>query len=379
MSDAPVQHNDPTRAGSGGPPSQIEQRKRVFRRWLQSVEARPYQVDLFQLLRRIEAAYPELPRLGSGRRPSEEPVRVRQPAELNFAPAAVQGITSDAQGRVLVDQRVFGLMGPFGPLPTHLTEFVRERQRHHADPTLQRWMDLLAQRFALLFYRAWADAQADAGDPLRSDEPAMRRIGSLAGIGLPQLRNSPSLPDSSRLSFAGRLSSRRRSLEGLQAWCRAEFGLPVELRPWSGHWMRLERTERSRLGCRRNADSQLGRGAVLGKSIWDVQHRFLIHIGPLQLQQYRSFLPGGPALARLNAMVLSWVGLEFGWGLELSLKRDEFVPLRLGGRDVPYQRLGLDSWLGQPPGSHDLADLRLDIQDRLAGHAGHPTKENFRP
>jgi type VI secretion system protein ImpH len=56
-------------------------------------------------------------------------------------------------------QRIFGLLGPNGALPLHLTEYARERAQHHGDPTFQRFLDTLTHRFALLFYRAWAEAQ----------------------------------------------------------------------------------------------------------------------------------------------------------------------------------------------------------------------------
>ena len=49
------------------------------------------------------------------------------------------------------EEEIFGLLGPNGPLPLHLTEYVRERLRHHADPTFARFLDLFHHRFALFF------------------------------------------------------------------------------------------------------------------------------------------------------------------------------------------------------------------------------------
>jgi len=55
--------------------------------------------------------------------------------------------------------RLFGLLGPNGPLPIHVTEYARHRLRHAGDATLSRFLDLFNHRFLALFYRAWAQAQ----------------------------------------------------------------------------------------------------------------------------------------------------------------------------------------------------------------------------
>ena len=129
-----------------------------------AVAATPYRFDFYQALRRIESAHPAAA-ARSARRcgPGDEPVRVGQAAELDFAPAPLHARRTCARRRPpRLLQRVFGLLGPNGPLPLHLTEYARERALHHGDATLQRFLDMLSHRFALLFYRAWAAGAADA-------------------------------------------------------------------------------------------------------------------------------------------------------------------------------------------------------------------------
>ncbi|MGV8763016.1 type VI secretion system baseplate subunit TssG, partial [Pseudomonas aeruginosa] len=58
-----------------------------------------------------------------------------------------------------LDQFFFGLTGPNGPLPLHLTEYARERQRNVNDATFKRFMDVFHHRLLTLFYRAWAEAR----------------------------------------------------------------------------------------------------------------------------------------------------------------------------------------------------------------------------
>jgi type VI secretion system protein ImpH len=284
-------------------------------------------------------------------------VRVGQAAELDFAPAALHSLERPPDRPPRLMQRVFGLLGPNGALPLHITEYVRERVAHHGDATLQRFLDMLTHRFALLFYRAWAEAQPTVSLDRPGNKTTFNRVGALVGIGLPGLQDRDALPDANKLNFVGRLARQTRDADGLLAWCRSEFDVPVAIEQWCGHWMPLAAAERSRLGHRGGA--LLGRNLVVGSTVWDVQHKFRITLGPLTLEQYRQFLPGGGKLARLQALVRHWVGLEFEWDLKLVLARDE-VPLSLLGSGGTA--LGHTSWLGSVARSHDPDDLKLDVE-----------------
>ena len=66
------------------------------------------------------------------------PMRLAQEPSVTHAPASLAGYEPGADGRrdrLLV--HFFGLFGPDGPLPLHLTEYARDRQRNHDDPTLR--------------------------------------------------------------------------------------------------------------------------------------------------------------------------------------------------------------------------------------------------
>ena len=342
---------------TGRPERISERRRQAYEAWLSGVAATAYRIDFYQLLRRVASGHPLLPPLGEALRPRDEPVRVAQPAELDFPPAALHTLEPRSGAPTRVLQRLFGLLGPNGVLPLHLTEYARERAMHHGDATLQRFLDMLTHRFALLFYRAWAEAQPTVSLDRPGNKAYFNRVGALVGIGLPTLQDRDALPDASRLHFAGRLARQTRDADGLLAWCRSEFDVPVAIEQWCGHWMTLAKDERSRLG--RRGGALLGRTTVLGGSVWDVQHKFRIAIGPLRLEQYRRFLPGGTDLARLQALVRSWVGIEFEWDLKLILLREEVPSVRLGGR---HTALGHASWIGRYRRSGHADDLCIDVE-----------------
>jgi type VI secretion system protein ImpH len=346
---------------STAPDSDARLRQQGYEDWLSHVAAAPYAVDFYQLLRRVASAHPLLPPLGEALRPKDEPLRVAQPAEFDFAPASLHSLVRHAGAPPRLLQRLFGLLGPNGALPLHLTEYARERALHHADPTFQRFLDMLTHRFALLFYRAWAEAQPAVSLDRTGNKAYFNRLGSLVGIGLPSLQDRDALPDASKLHFAGRLARQTRDAEGLLAWCRSEFDVPVVVEQWTGQWMQLAKAERSRLG--RRGGAALGQSAVLGGSVWDVQHKFRITLGPLRLEQYRRFLPGGADLARLRDLVRTWVGIEFAWDLKLILMCKEVPTLNLGARRVP---LGRATWLGHYQRTRDADDLCFDVEKPCA-------------
>lgn len=300
--------------------------------------------DLFQALRRIENAFLDKPRLGDGMRPGEEPVRFAQDPSLIFAPAPLAALEREADKPPRLVQRVFGFMGPNGALPIHLTEYARERQYYNNDPTFTRFLDTLLHRFGLFFYRAWARAQPVVGLDRPADAPVIRHIGALIGVVERSARHRDALGDFPKLFFAGRLARSVRDADGLEAWLALQFGVPVRVAQFQGHWMPLGREERSRL--QRDGQPALGRGAVLGRTVWDVQHKFRIVMGPLGWGRFAQLLPGSHALEQLRALLRQYVGFEFAWDLRLILRREDVPSWKLDSRrDAEVGRLGRTAWL----------------------------------
>ena len=328
---------------------------------LAAMAREPWAHDFFQALRRIDAHQPDKPRLGTARRPADEPVRLGQAAEMSFAPAALHAIQPPENGRPpRIEVRFFGLFGPNGPLPLHMTEYARNRALHNADPTFVRFADIFHHRLLLLFYRAWAQAQPAVGRDRPGDDSFADIVGSLIGVGIPQMRRRDPMADEVKLHFAGLLTRQVRNADGLANLLSGYLGRRVRVEQFAGHWMPLLKEERSRLGRvlggKRNISAQLGAGAVLGSMLWDRQHGFRLHIGPLDRQAFGSLLPDGRALPAVIALVQQYVGHEFDWDLVLGHVADQVQPSRLGR----HARLGWTSWVGQPkPDAQGVAGLRL--------------------
>jgi type VI secretion system protein ImpH len=329
----------------------------------QRIAEEPWAFDLFPALRRIDAAHPELPRLGRAHRPSQEPVRIGQLADMSFAPssiAKVEAPTEERPARLRILS--FGLWGPNGPMPTALTEYVRERELVVGDRTPGAFADIFHHRLSLLFYRAWADAQPTVSLDQPGEDDFSRYVASLLGYGLPSQAGRDAVPDHARWHVAGHLVRQTRNPEGLACILGDYFKTRVEVLEFVGKWLPLAPDQRTRLGSR---EGQLGRGALIGCAVWDRQHSFRLRIGPLVLTDYESFLPGGAWMEQMLAWVRTWVGREFAWDLQLVLAREEVPAMSLGGR----AKLGWTSWLGGRRRTSDASELILDVES-LAEKSG---------
>ncbi|MDE2048170.1 MAG: type VI secretion system baseplate subunit TssG [Betaproteobacteria bacterium] len=315
----------------------------------------PYGFDYHATLRWVQALSPDAPPLGKSLRAADDPIRLAQQPAMTFAPAALADFTpASERAPARLQVRFFGLLGPNGPLPLHLTEFAVQRKRHHGDESFARFLDVFHHRWLSIFHRAWVQASPTASLDRPADDRFSHFVGALVGYGQPELRGRQSVADLALQHFAGLLSRGVRHVEGLAAMLTAYFAVPVRVEPLIGHWMPLHAGDRTRLGAAQ-AGAQLGGGATLGARVWDRQHKLRIVLGPLSLARYRSFLPGGVAGKRLH----DWMHAYFGHGMDsevrLVLQRTEVPRAALGASAA----LGWTSWCGT--GAGDRGELVLDM------------------
>lgn len=320
--------------------------------------AEPDRYDFHAALRLLECAHPQLPRIGGSLRPQDDALRFGQSPSLAFEASMLGPYTPAREAGAdphrgpappRLEVRGFGLLGANGPLPLHLSEYVRDRLRNAADPTPARFLDLFQHRMVALFYRAWA-----SGQPTVSlDRPEADRfsdyMAALIGLAGPGLRQRDAVPDVAKRHYAGQLAPQVRNADGLARLLADFFQMPVRIEEFVGHWMTLPADGVCRLRAAPGA-AVLGMNTVLGTRVWNCQHKFRIVAGPLSLEQLRRLLPGGDSHRRLTDWVRLYAGLDLDWDVNLQLHKDAVPELRLGRRAA----LGWTSWLrSAPPPAHD--------------------------
>lgn len=317
---------------------------------LKALRDAPQAHHIFQALRLIEAAHTDRPRLGQSRKPSEDAVRLTQDAELAFPTSTISAFEQGPEeGTHRLSQRFFGLFGPNGALPLHITEYARDRLRNHRDPTLVAFADIFHHRMLSLHYRAWASGQPAPSFDRPGDDPFGAKIAALSGLTGEAFEGRDAMPDLAKRHFAGLLAAAPRNEAGLKAIISRFFRAHVSIESFVGTWLHLEPHDRGRLG-----GAALGASASLGEKVWSREAKFRIRIGPLALEDYKRLLPGGESLKRLAAIVRNYVGDTLEWEANLILEATEVPPTVLGRSGD----LGLTSWIGKRP-ERDADDLYL--------------------
>jgi type VI secretion system protein ImpH len=334
---------------------------------LAEMEREPFAFDFYQAVRLLDCLEQGTPPTGKSARVADDPIRFGQEVSMAFAPATLSKIdpaAPDRPRRFL--QRFFGMFGPSGPLPTHLTEYARDRIRDHGDYTFIRFLDVFHHRMLGLFYRAWARVRPTVS----FDQPHFDRfsdyVGSFFGLGMPTLRDSDAFPDLPKRHFAGLLGCQTKHADGLLAMLGGYFRFPLQIEEFVGHWVELPPGCQCMLG---DSSSALGVDATVGSHIWDCQQKFRVIVGPLTLEEYYRMLPGGvdgdpttwESLDAMVAAVRTYIGDEFDWDLQLILRREETPPVLLGEQGL----LGWTTWMPQEVRLADPADLVLGPLERV--------------
>lgn len=332
---------------------------------LASLEEAPEKHHFFHAFRVLEAAFPNAPRIGESRRPREDKIRFGQEAELRFPPSSIASFTppeTDKPGRLI--NRFFGLFGPNGPLPLHMTEYARARLRHHRDPTLIEFANILTHRLMTLFYRAWRSGQPAPSFDRGDNDEFERKIAAIGGFHGDHLRQADHFPDLAKRHFAGLLAQGPKNAEGLRSILQAFFHAPVEVQEFIGSWLELEASDRWQMG----GMATLGRTTSIGERVWTRSAKFRLRIGPLSYEDYQRLLPGSGSLARLKSIVRNYVGDALDWDVNLVLRAEDVPQAKLG----ETMRLGQTCWIGDNETTQDADDLYLEpnIQNYSADTAG---------
>lgn len=320
------------------------------------VAAAPHAFDFNRVMRELEAQHSDAPRFGRSVRPAQDKVRLGQEASVDFAAAMLAAWVPGEDGRA--DRLIvnfFGLFGPDGPLPLHLTEYARDRLRNERDPTFQRFADLFHHRALSLLYRAWADVRPTISFDRPDSDRFATYVGALAGLGVPSLRKRDAMPDLTKLHFAGLLANQTRHAAGLSAILSAFFTTPVQVQCFIGSWLDLGEQDHTRLSGAGDP-ARLGGGALLGRRVWSRQHKFRLVFGPLSLVEYEHLLPGGSSFHKLVPLVRNYAGDVLAWDVQFVLRRKDVPDTRLGQSG----RLGWTTWLKPRRSLQDAADLVLD-------------------
>lgn len=293
---------------------------------------------LFAVVRQLEARAAAKPRVGRAKRPEQSIVDLAQAPSLSFEGATLSGV-EQKKGRPLLRGHWLGLLGPMGPLPTHLTEFAIYERRNAKKHPFGDWLDLIAGRMLQLFYRAWAQSQPAAQADRPGDDNFARWLGALSGA-MEGADGESSFFAQSRVHYAG-LYSGLRSAVAIEDGLSHLLGQPVRVTEFMPRWREFEIEDRSQLGRSFNI---LGNDAVLGNKVFSAADAFRVTVRANSWRDYLSMLPGGDRFMVAAEAIESFKPSHLEWDLCIEIAERDIQITKLDGRG----RIGWTTWLKRP-------------------------------
>ncbi len=315
--------------------------------------------DFLDLMRTLERAKPQKPRIGASGSRAEDIVFLGQEPHVEFSRSNVNSITETKDGKPFVQSRFLGLLGPQGALPLH-TSYETAHWNNMRDPAFARFLDLFNNRFLQLFYRAWANARPIVQADRPRDNQFVVYIGSMIGIGTRATQTRDSMHDFSKLALSGLLSPTVKSASRLESMIAWMFKVTVAVEQFTGVWLPLEKHEQTTLS---KGKCGLGVDSLIGRSAFSLNDKFRIRIAVKNLTEFETFLPDGKFFRLLADAVEFYIGSVLIYDVTLGLPESEAKPVQLGG----FGRLGWTSWMGKNAKA-DMPAKRWDCRFHPAEH-----------
>lgn len=294
-----------------------------------------------QALRLLERAFPDAPPIGETTDYLDPPIRLRPSVDLVFPPTDLKRVAR-RDGRpedVEVVMTFLGLYGIDSPLPYRFYEHLA----HDTSDTIpfRDFLDIFNHRLYAFFYRAWKKYRPWLHYRAGGHDRHSRRVVSLAGLGTPNALETVSRSPMRLAAQAGTLGPRVRNAKGLEALLQAFLDdIEVEVIENVPRWVDIPSP--SGLG---DGGLQLGKNATVGRQIYDRAGKFRVRLGPLSLEKYRSFLPGGDRADMLHELVRLYAPDHLAYDVQLQVPVNELPPPEVGS---DASQLGYTTSLGSP-------------------------------
>jgi type VI secretion system protein ImpH len=294
-------------------------------------------------------------------------LRFRNSLSLAFPASEIESMQVepyDAAGvpRIHITPAFIGLLGAGGALPLNDTERAATRTSLDVDESWKPFIDLFSNRAIGLFYEAWGKYRVEHALETRARDdllPLLSALGGLRPASFGPTRSYASIPAEVAGYYAGLLRTRPIAASTVERVLRDYFGVPVRVEEFVGAWDPLSAKIRSTLGVTKPT---LGFGAILGTRTWRNDLRLRLHIGPLDEEQAKAFLPHGRSHAALREMVSLFAVPSVQYEVRLLLDKACLKPFTLATKGPDRKRLGLNAFLTVAAGKASRADIRAVLK-----------------
>jgi type VI secretion system protein ImpH len=316
--------------------------------------------EFFQAVALLQRMMSDRRPVGHFSSPEDEVVHFHANPRMGFPASEIQQLELHADAPADMMVNFMGLTGPEGVLPYVYSELILERLRAK-DRTLQSFFDLFNHRAVSLFYRAWQRTRFPVNYAAGSRDSFTQYLRDLLGIGTAGLCDRQATEDEALMHYVSLFAMQSRSAVALEQVLSDYFEVPIEIEQFTGAWYSLDEATQCAMNDKDAMSTQIGSGAVVGDAIWDRQGRVRIRIGPINMERYDDFLPGGSAYAALQAITQFFSNGCLDFEAQLVLDRKEVPAVELDLDATHPARLGWVSWAKTAPLSVDPDDTILAL------------------
>lgn len=322
-------------------------------------------IGFFQAVRLLETerrAVDARQAVGFDAAPEQEVAQFTVTQSLGFPASEVVDLKVDEQGRTTLEVSFFGLTGPTGPMPIHYTEWLQQQQRAR-NLAMRQFFDVINNRNIGLFYRAWKKyripftMESGGAEPGQLDAIS-RALFSIIGITPQQTRHLARLPVRRLLFFAGYFAGKRRNAISLARMLSEYLGVNVDIRAMQGEWLSIDGDDRVILpdAVGRGINHQLGVNLVIGESVYCIENKFEIVVGPIDHEQARRFGPGSIKQSEIAELTGLYVGYGFQFDIRYIVDAESRPDWTVRQTEQNYFKLGWNTWLPQEVTKRPLRD-----------------------
>jgi type VI secretion system protein ImpH len=275
--------------------------------------------------------------------PEDEAVRFHVNPRMGFPASEIQQLQLHKGAPADMMVNFMGLTGPQGVLPYVYSELILERLRSK-DRSLASFLDIFNHRAISLFYRAWQRTRFPVNYAAGVHDYFSQYLRDLLGIGTHGLEDRQEIDDEALMHYVSLIAMQSRSAVALEQVLADYFEVPVEIQQFTGAWYTLDESTQCGMNEKDSMSTQIGAGAVVGDAVWDRGGRVRIRIGPIGMQRYDDFLPGGSANAALRAITNFFSNGCVDFEAQLVLDREQVPEVELDFNATHPARLGWVSW-----------------------------------
>lgn len=325
-----------------------------------------YRFNFFQAVYLLEKLYQDAAGPGEEGPLSQESIRFQASSRLSFPPGDVysiekrdgkyiQGVT----GRSEIVRMILSFMGLYGvdsPLPSYFSAIIAglsdKEESDYKDGesgirALRHFLDIFDHRIYSLFYRSWKKYRYYLQFEEGANDKFSQYMLSLLGLGTPALQDLVGVESSRLIAYTGIIGQQVHCAAGLRGLLFDYFdGIGVRIIEFMPRWVAVPERYRPRLGIDHSGTKAcLSENVIIGGKVRDFSGKFRVALGPLNLEKFLRFIPGGADSQEFYRLVRFYAPDQLSFDVELLLRKEEVPPLQLG---TGLAQLGWTSWLGKP-------------------------------